>query len=678
VFDQFERGLSVNLLKYSNKYAVVSIDLRDFDKFKEKLFKATYLDKITQISPYKDRIDKYLEESISAKGEDKEFDVEVDFFPKLKKERYKHATDAIKDFLLKYGEKFDENSVTNIGSDNIFLKMTGHDIKKIGAGVATVSKIFAKPEVLIDSPSPSLKWGSNESISQVTNASSVNVIDTGVDRQNPLANGLVTDATHDYSNVTSDSRDNDGHGTFVSGLVCYGCDNLEKGIYQPEFKVNMAKIMDSRQIKLEDLTRLLPRAINDFKQYSRVFNISINVIPKSLSELSSEVLLLCESLDELARSQDLIVCVSAGNIKPEQITSFYQTGNPYPSYFKSREDDVRVLPPANCCNIISVGSFVAEGKGAEPARNLDPSPFTRRGNTLNDIQKPDVVESGGNIVIDDDGTPEQTQLSSVTSLSRDGNGAWTCTGVGTSFASPLVARLAAKILDKYGNVSANLVRGLIVNSCEELGGRQVAEKFGIKKQTLYGFGHPLENYALNSLPYRVTLYCEGKIGMNECHFIDFYVPEELKKPRATSRLIITLVYDPPVDRTFLPDKSFGGYTRLVLRPYLRKKIGDRRYSKVSATQMVEGVSNWTSEWSNSPIKNAVFEWDRYGFGEMWQVKIKPERHGIDDDFEQNYAVVITLETDHQGVQIYDRIASEMNVPVEEIIRERVTASLALP
>jgi len=166
--------------------------------------------------------------------------------------------------------------------------------------------------------------------------------------------------------------------------------------------------------------------------------------------------------------------------------------------------------------------------------------------------------------------------------------------------------------------------------------------------------------------------------MNECHFIDFYVPEELKKPRATSRLIITLVYDPPVDRTFLPDKSFGGYTRLVLRPYLRKKIGDRRYSKVSATQMVEGVSNWTSEWSNSPIKNAVFEWDRYGFGEMWQVKIKPERHGIDDDFEQNYAVVITLETDHQGVQIYDRIASEMNVPVEEIIRERVTASLALP
>jgi len=57
LFDQFERGLSVNLLKYSSKYALVSIDLSNFDVFKKKLFRATYLDKISQISPYKDRVD---------------------------------------------------------------------------------------------------------------------------------------------------------------------------------------------------------------------------------------------------------------------------------------------------------------------------------------------------------------------------------------------------------------------------------------------------------------------------------------------------------------------------------------------------------------------------------------------------------------------------------------------
>jgi len=150
LFDQFERGLSVNLLKYSSKYALVSIDLSNFDIFKKKLFKATYLDKISQISPYKDRVDKYLEELISAIGGDKEFDVEVDFFPKLAPERYRNATEAIKEFLSRSNEKFKKGTVEHTRSDNIFLKMTGHDIKKIGAGVATVSKICTKPEVLVE------------------------------------------------------------------------------------------------------------------------------------------------------------------------------------------------------------------------------------------------------------------------------------------------------------------------------------------------------------------------------------------------------------------------------------------------------------------------------------------------------------------------------------------------
>jgi len=75
-----------------------------------------------------------LEELISAIGEDKEFDVEVDFFPKLAPERYRNATEAIKEFLSKSNEKFNKGTVEHSRSDNIFLKMTGHDIKKIGAG----------------------------------------------------------------------------------------------------------------------------------------------------------------------------------------------------------------------------------------------------------------------------------------------------------------------------------------------------------------------------------------------------------------------------------------------------------------------------------------------------------------------------------------------------------------
>jgi hypothetical protein len=78
----------------------------------------------------------------------------------------------------------------------------------------------------------------------------------------------------------------------------------------------------------------------------------------------------------------------------------------------------------------------------------------------------------------------------------------------------------------------------------------------------------------------------------------------------------------------------------------------------------------------APRKNAVFDWKRLGFGQMWQVKIVPERHGIEQDFEQDYALVITLETDHHGVQMYDRIAAEMRDQVEGIVEEQATESLA--
>jgi hypothetical protein len=684
MLDQLEHALSINLLKYSNKYALIAVDLTNFDAFKEKLLKATYLDKISQISPYKDRIDKYLEESILAEGEDKQFDVEVDFFPKLSKERYRHATDAIREFLSKNDAKFDKSSVAHYGSDNIFLKMTGHDIKKIGAGVATISKICTKPEVLIEGSDLQLSNSNltsrrefNGDVKYTVGTSSVNVIDTGIDEKNPWLSNLVTDATADYSNAENGSADTVGHGTFVSGLICHGRDNLEKGLYQPALKINMAKLTNEPRIGPERLVKLLPTIIDDFKQYSRVFNISINL---RSPQPTASVMELCENVDELARMHDLIICVSAGNISAKSVKDFYRHGYPYPDYYKSFPQNVRVSPPANCCNVLSVGSFVSRGKGVEPAQDFDPSPFTRRGNSLNGILKPDVVESGGNWSIDESGRIKQPDIAAVKSLSKcNGNDSFTY-GVGTSCASPLVARLAAKILDHYRDASANLVRALLVNSCRELGGRNVPTKFDIEKQKLYGFGQPLESDALNSVQYRVSLYCEDKIRMNECHFIDFYVPEELKKPRVPARLIITLAYDPPADCMFLPDKSFGGYTKVALRPYLRKRIDEANYSEVSGRDMIEGVSNWTPEYSNSTIKNAVFEWARLGFGKMWQVKIVPERHGINEDFEQKYALVITLETDHQGVQIYDRIDMEMHAEAEEMVRERAreeaTASLA--
>lgn len=303
-----------------------------------------------------------------------------------------------------------------------------------------------------------------------------------------------------------------------------------------------------------------------------------------------------------------------------------------------------------------------------------PSPFTRRGATTNRILKPDVVESGGNCFIGEDGVVT-TQDLAITSLSSNYPQEILRSDRGTSAAAPLVARVAAKILDEYGgDLSANLVRALIINSCRELGYKRNESIFGIEKKKLYGFGQPSEKRVLNSSPSRVTLYCENNISMNEEHYIYFYIPKELKMPKAHQCLIMTLVYNPPVDRAYLErgDSNYGGYTRVVLKPFLKKGIKNGNYSDISSTKdMLNGMSNWTDDCRYSTIKNAVFDWERNGFGEWWKIKIKPERHNIRVNFKQRYALVITIETNDESINIYDKIVEKMDIQVEEMEREMI-------
>lgn len=326
VFDKLSNALSIDVLKYSDKYALVSIDTNNFDKFKEKLFKNTYLDKVSEIKPYKDRIDPYLKLLISERGENDKFEVEVDFFPKLDKKRYEKATNAIRDFLSQQIPQFDKNDIYQ-DLDKVYLRTSGRNIKKIGSGVATISKIHVKPELIVESPKLIVSRSFQGKIPLPENASSINIIDTGIETQNPLIDGWVGE-TADYSNIDQHSEipdyvslpkscpDNEGHGTFISGLACYGNEKLERGNLKPEFIINMAKLMDGNHVSVLKLLKTIPRIISDFKKHSRVFNLSINVEQKS-DQMSDDVLELCEKIDKIARTEDLIFCVSAGNINDE-------------------------------------------------------------------------------------------------------------------------------------------------------------------------------------------------------------------------------------------------------------------------------------------------------------------------------------------------------------------------
>lgn len=664
-------GLSATLLKYSKKRAIISIESGNFNRFEERLFKRSYLDQVYSVQPYSERLDPYLAQLLPRAAANEKIPIEVDFFPNLERKHYKEATNAIRQFVGISDESFGKEA-DDVNNDVLLLEADVSEIKKISTGVATISKILLPPEIIME-PSGFDVTGIPESkIEPPESTSSINIIDSGLRREHPLIKKCLG-ATPDYSQITADCTDSRGHGTFVSGLACYGRE-LNVGHFKSKFFVNMAKVIDS-PTTFSEIERAFPEIIDnlvqELKSHSRIFNMSFNFYPRSLY-IPEHVAKLCEKIDELIRRYDLVFCISAGNIV--KFRELYDQGYEYPEYYKYESSDVRVAPPANCCNAISVGSYVAKGKDNNEkcvAREGDVSPFSRCGPSTGLILKPEVVESGGNVFLNA-GKPGATNDMKVCSLGFHGSQPALEYKIGTSFAAPIIAHLAANIIDKYQQVSANLVRALIVNSCTELGPRRSEYLAGIKKMNIYGFGTPDINRALHSYAYRVTLYHEDSVSVNKNHFISFYVPQELKGAVTSRRIIITLAYDPPIDRNFFEDDKLGAYTNVALKLTLYKGIKDK-HNRISPNDfcIVKSRSNLDSAYKNSTIKNLVYEWHNNGFGKMWYVKIEPERNNITADFKQNYALVITIEAENESLDIYETVAERMNIHIREREREIV-------
>jgi hypothetical protein len=114
---------------------------------------------------------------------------------------------------------------------------------------------------------------------------------------------------------------------------------------------------------------------------------------------------------------------------------------------------------------------------------------------------------------------------------------------------------------------------------------------------------------------------------------------------------ITLVYDPPVDRSIL------GYTLLDL---------DFKLYKVSSSGEKPKIQhNWDNiyrrPWDN--VKTDTFRWQKTGWGQEWYVMVYPRLRSKKSaaelgDAGQKYSLVITLEDPKNQVDIYNAITNE--------------------
>lgn len=339
-------------------------------------------------------------------------------------------------------------------------------------------------------------------IELIPNAPTVGIIDTGIERvaalQPVLADvgiDIVSPDNPDPYHVYAD------HGTTVASLASFGDDFFHNSgtDLTADAKVFSIKIQSGE----EGQTNLagIQSAIKDaHKNYGiRIFNLSMTAGCKIYN---SDISAYAYVLDKLAYELDILIFISAGNLDrqdieaiemerrkpetPQNIRNFLE----YPHHFydpfiKIEEAQVHececmnISEPAESMNNITVGAL-ADNMANDSDTDLSlgkeyPAYYSRKyyidynqliNNTAfkknqknNHLFKPDIVMPGGDVLRQD---------SKMQVLGLDNGNLTYIYGAGTSYAAPLAANIAAKIVRNYPNLRMQTVKALIINSSSEL------------------------------------------------------------------------------------------------------------------------------------------------------------------------------------------------------------------
>jgi Subtilase family len=408
-------------------------------------------------------------------------------------------------------------------------------------------------------------------------AGGVLVIDSGVQRGHPLLGPALGDAEvfadpqHNFIIGSADDGDEKtgGHGTGVAGIAIYG--DLEKCLkdksFQPQVWIFSARVTNQNNEYDPDLLleTQLDRAINYFVENypnCKVINISLGD-SRLIYQEGQKQFILAAKIDEIAyklQDKNIIFVISAGNFyyTPHSKEQIYTD---YPTYLLSEE--AHIIEPATAAIALTVGSL-SMGKGScqypdDAARKAVakiekyPSPFTRCGWGVDGMIKPELVDFGGDFILDRDRIIENDIGASVITLNKNYQGSLLFKAyIGTSFAAPRVANLAAKLFTQFPDASSNLIRALIADSAKTPDKiTSVFEEDKKKQLKVYGYGQPDFQRSAYSTQNQVVLLVDREvISVGDFTIYEIpALPADFLTTKGTKILSITLAFDPPTRHT---------------------------------------------------------------------------------------------------------------------------------
>lgn len=260
------------------------------------------------------------------------------------------------------------------------------------------------------------------------NGIGVAVIDTGVAPHDDLVrpeNRIL--AFKDFVKNKEKPYDDNGHGTHVAGIIAgngYSSRGQYKGVAPKANIIGIKALDENGGGSSSDIIAALSYCLENKDKYNiKIVNLSLGT-PSNISPDKDPLVRAVEK----CVADGLVVVTAAGNSGPGNRT---------------------ILSPGVSREVITVGAV-------DDKRTLDISDdtiatFSSRGPTPEGIQKPDLVAPGVNIK-----SLSNTKLDSYTSLS------------GTSMATPLISGSLALLFNRYGDLSPEEYKSMLMDSCTAL------------------------------------------------------------------------------------------------------------------------------------------------------------------------------------------------------------------
>jgi serine protease AprX len=446
----------------------------------------------------------------------------------------------------------------------------------------------------------------------------------------------------------------------VAGLICWGAElnPTVAGIDPGPCAVFDLQVIpnddpskgDTEVLREQELLVALETALQQHANEFKVWNLSLGTDTVcSLDEFSE----FAEELDNLQEQYQVSFVISAGNFAPPPLLDYprqaahLQTG--------------RITTPADSGLGIAVGSISHVDYKMKGPKQHEPSAFSRHCAGPNYVIKPDLIHYGGSCSTD------ATHVSGIRSI----NAGSSAENLGTSFATPLVARTLAQIYHQITPTPTPvLARALLTHHARD---PRTQGRVPDGEENFFGFGLPAAvPYCLECSPFSSTLIFDDVLRPG--YFLewdDFPYPASLRRDgRYFGEVWMTVAFAPARGARWGSeycethiDAHFGVYRQQVARDTGEIKVKfeglvppeHKNPGVLYESYQVAHLRKW------APVRTYHGDLGEKGkSGQRWRLKVQLlSRHGIDDSTAlkaQPFSLIITIADPQKRAPVYDEMA----------------------